>query len=184
MNWPDSTVPEDESWMPFYYEDNYEEIDNKEKERAPFVPLTIDTVNLLIPFMELKENDVLLDLGCGDGRVLIESLLQSPCNKAFGIDIDINAINMAKQRSQQCGFDENITLVCDDFFTTNSIPWNDISVVVMYLLPSVLDSLYPLLKKNLNKNCRIYCACFQFSTTLSYEIIKSRPFPELFQIKI
>lgn len=182
MNWKDTVVPEEEQWMPFYFEEDVTKIEN-EHAKAPFVPLTIDVVQKLIPFLELKESDVLLDLGCGDGRILIESLLQTECQKAYGIDIDESAIEQSHEHYKQSQLKKDIHFVCGDFFTTTEIPWKDISVVVMYLLPCVLDELYPLLQKHLS-HCRIICVCFKISSHLPYSIVRSTNFPDFYELKI
>ena len=182
MNWKDTVVPEEEQWMPFYFEEDVNKIE-KENAKAPFVPLTIDIVQKLIPFLELTEKDVLLDLGCGDGRILIESLLQTNCQKAYGIDIDKNAIEQSHEHYKQSQLTKPIHFFCDDFFKTKDIPWNEITVVVMYLLPSVLDDLYPLLQQHLS-HCRIFCVCFKLSSSLDYSIVRQTNFPDFYELKI
>ncbi|EMH72870.1 ribosomal protein L11 methyltransferase, putative [Entamoeba histolytica HM-1:IMSS-B] len=167
MNWADSVVPEEEQWIPFYYEEDINNISNEQNEKAPF----------------LKQNDVLLDLGCGDGRIIIESLLQTQCNEAYGIDIEPEAISQAKSHYKESKLTKPITFICDDFFKTNQIPWNKITVVVMYLLPSVMDKLYPLLKSKLS-HCRIFCACFKMSSNIPKTIIRSSSFPDFIEIKL
>ncbi|EDR24614.1 hypothetical protein, conserved [Entamoeba dispar SAW760] len=183
MNWADSVVPEEEQWIPFYYEEDVTNISNEQNEKAPFVPITIQTLNQLIPFMKLKQSDVLLDLGCGDGRIIIESLLQTQCNEAYGIDIEPEAISQAKSHYKESKLNKPITFICDDFFKTNQIPWNKITVVVMYLLPSIMDKLYPLLKSKLS-HCRIFCACFKMSSNIPQTIIRSSSFPDFIEIKL
>jgi len=82
---PASLIPQENEWMPFYYEKDIEDIDVNSGD-APPVPLSKEVLLKFIPFLELNENDVLLDLGCGDGRILIEAMKQSQCKKAIGID--------------------------------------------------------------------------------------------------
>ena len=54
---------------------------------CPFVPSTPARIEYLLDFIKLIEGDTLMDLGCGDGRVLITAAKRFGC-KVIGVDID------------------------------------------------------------------------------------------------
>jgi SAM-dependent methyltransferase len=75
---------------------------------SPYVPTCAELINALIDFVQLSDDDVFLDLGCGDGRVCLaafERMLQSaltssheqPKYRAIGIDVSSDCIAMAQQ---------------------------------------------------------------------------------------
>lgn len=75
---------------------------------SPYVPTCAERINAFIDFVQLSDDDVLLDLGCGDGRVCVvaaQRMLQTslpsshglPKFRAIGIDVSPDCIAMAQQ---------------------------------------------------------------------------------------
>ncbi|ELP85381.1 hypothetical protein EIN_086630 [Entamoeba invadens IP1] len=179
MDWVDSFVPNECQWMPFYFENDIENIDDK---KAPFVPLTHDVCVQFVDFMNLSKDDILLDMGCGDGRILIQSLLASECKEGYGIDIEPEAIQRAETNKVRSQCQKPLHLVCGDFFTTKEIPWDKITVVSLYLLPEVLDLLYPLLEEKLH-HTTLYTAVFPFGENTKFGVHEHTPFPDFYKYK-
>eukprot|EP00282_Hemiselmis_andersenii_P008936 CAMPEP_0114109100 /NCGR_PEP_ID=MMETSP0043_2-20121206/589_1 /TAXON_ID=464988 /ORGANISM="Hemiselmis andersenii, Strain CCMP644" /LENGTH=209 /DNA_ID=CAMNT_0001200941 /DNA_START=277 /DNA_END=903 /DNA_ORIENTATION=+ len=101
-------------------------------------------------------SDVVLDLGCGDGRVPIAAALKG----ATGVGVDINAslIRAAKRRAAESGIPEGRTRfgVRDFSDLSDADPMMEgVTVVYLYLLPEVLRMLRPLLDSLLDRGCRV-----------------------------
>lgn len=84
-------------------------------------------------------NDVLWDLGCGDGRVLIEAVKTYGC-KAYGIEIDKNVAVYAQKRVREANV--NATVYLGDA-TKSKI---DGTIVTMYLYPDTMAKIVPRLR--------------------------------------
>ncbi len=80
---------------------------------APFVPCASARINPLLHAARLQHNDVLYDLGCGDGRLLHAAAAQFGCT-CVGIDIDAHCIREAQARAAHQGCDERCTFVRRD----------------------------------------------------------------------
>src|ERR1044072_5321981 len=64
--------------------------------QAPFVPTRKSILPDIVRALELKENSILYDLGCGDGRILQSAIKLTPQAKGIGIDHDWFPIMLAK----------------------------------------------------------------------------------------
>uniref|UniRef100_A0A7C5XHS5 Class I SAM-dependent methyltransferase n=1 Tax=Ignisphaera aggregans TaxID=334771 RepID=A0A7C5XHS5_9CREN len=97
----------------------------------------------------VKENDVVLDLGCGDGRVLLRFCRYG----AFGICVELNKIlcNVFDIVSENMGVKNKVKIYCTDFFKINLkeiIPRP--TIVYLFLYPSTLESLSHKLENELD----------------------------------
>ena len=121
-------------------------------------------------------------MGCGDGRVLVEALRSVPTLRAVGIDWDPEAVSRARANLAAAGVADRATVVAGDFFAS-ALPWGDVTVVVLYLLPAVLDRLLPLLRSTLRRGVRLFCVCFSFSDE-TVRLVRSLPFPTILEVDI
>jgi len=119
----------------------------KEKpERRPdviFVPTPQDVVEKILELAEVTKDDVVYDLGCGDGRIVVTAAKKYGC-KAIGIDIDPQRIKESKERVKKYKVEELVTIKEGDIFKEDLTP---ASVVTLYLLPSLNVKLIPQLQK-------------------------------------
>ena len=79
-------------WMP-----NFEEQDAPKEQLVPFVLSTNYTAENVVKFLTINSDDSLIDLGCGDGRILFKAVEMRSC-KGIGIDINKNLIEECKER--------------------------------------------------------------------------------------
>lgn len=126
--------------------------------KAPYIPLPKKALQSVVKAMAIKSDDIVYDLGCGDGRVLIECCRNEPKAKYIGIDKSLIAITMAK-----------INLIINKNLSKNiKIRRNDIlkedltmaSCIYMYLYPKVLDKLIPKLEKELTPGTKVISCSF------------------------
>jgi SAM-dependent methyltransferase len=117
-----------------------------------YVPTPQEVVDKMLDMAKVTKDDVVYDLGCGDGRIVCTAARKYKC-KAFGWDIDPARIkecaaNKAKESKET---QKLITFDKKDIFT---LDLSKATVVTLYLLPELNVKLVPQLNK-LKKGCRI-----------------------------
>ncbi len=127
---------------------------------VPFVPTRKEVFDLVFEALDLKENDVLYDLGCGDGRIIIEAAKKYPIKKAIGVEMREELIKDIMNKIREEKIEERVQVVQGDFF---KVPISDATVVYMYLLTSVNEALKPKLKQELKPGTRVVTLDFQIS---------------------
>jgi SAM-dependent methyltransferase len=118
----------------------------EKKERKPdviFVPTPQPVVDKMLEMAEVKKEDVLYDLGCGDGRIVVTAAKRYGA-KATGIDIDPERIRESLENVRAKGVAGLVTIRQDDIFETDL---SKASVVTLYLLPELNVRLMPRLKQ-------------------------------------
>jgi len=117
-------------------------------EREPdvvYVPTPYAVVEKMLELAEVGENDVVYDLGSGDGRIPIMAA-QEYGARGIGIEIDPERIQEARQNAQEEGVTDHVEFIQQDLFETNL---SEATVVTLYLLPSLNVKLRPKLLKEL-----------------------------------
>ncbi len=108
-----------------------------------FVPTPQNVVDKMLELAKVTKNDVLYDLGCGDGRIPVTAAKKFGC-RAFGFDIDPNRIRESVENVKQNGVEELVTIQRKDIF---KLDLSDANVVTLYLLPDLNVKLIPQLEK-------------------------------------
>lgn len=81
--------------------------------------------------------ETLYDLGCGDGRFLIEAVQRYGC-RAVGIERDKGRAELARQRIKEAGLDDKARVIVGDVLTTD---FSDADVIVLYQFPELVEKL-------------------------------------------
>ena len=123
---------------------------------APFIPTPEDVVDRMLTFAKVTREDVVYDLGCGDGRIPIAAAKKYGA-KGVGFDIDPSLVELAKSNAKAAGVE---TLV--DFRVQNvlSADVSAATVVTLYLLSSSNERLRPMLQQQLKPGARIVSHAF------------------------
>jgi len=124
-----------------------------EPKREPdviFVPTPDDVVDMMLHLARVTRKDVLYDLGCGDGRIVVAAAKKYGC-KAFGFDIDPERIEESLENVKKNRVGRLVKIEEKDIFTLDLHP---ATVVTLYLLPGLNVKLIPQLEK-LRPGCRI-----------------------------
>lgn len=122
-----------------------------QKGDVPYVPTPEEVVDQMLKLAAVGKDDILYDLGCGDGRIVITAAKQYGA-KGVGIDIDPERIQEANENAKQAGVAERTRFVEKDLFQADI---HEATVVTLYLLPSVNEKLRPKLRKDLKPGTRI-----------------------------
>ena len=113
---------------------------------APFVPCSHETARAAIEFANVDSNDILVDLGCGDGRILSEALLSQDAQKrpsrVVGVELDPFLAKHLQDTLILKFKDENVTIIEGSMFDVDLEKLNA-TVLILYLLPMGLDRLKP-----------------------------------------
>jgi cyclopropane fatty-acyl-phospholipid synthase-like methyltransferase len=123
---------------------------------VPYVPTPQEVVDRMLDMANVKQGDVVYDLGCGDGRIVITAA-QRHGARGVGVDLDPERIAEARANARKAGVADRVTFRTQDLFRTDI---RDASVVTLYLLPEVNERLKPKLKKELKPGTRIVSHSF------------------------
>ena len=123
---------------------------------VPYVPTPQDVVERMLQMAKVGKTDVLFDLGCGDGRIVITAAKQHGA-RGTGIDLDPERIGEARKNAQQAGVASRVNFEVADLFETDV---SAASVVTLYLLPNVNTRLRPRLWKQLKVGSRVVSHAF------------------------
>lgn len=123
---------------------------------VPYVPTTEEAVRAMLKLADVKRTDVVYDLGCGDGRIVIEA---AKAVGARGVGIDINPVRIkeANGNARKAGVQELVRFEEKDLFEADI---HEASVVTLFLLNSVNLKLRPKLLKDLKPGTRIVSNTF------------------------
>ncbi len=124
---------------------------------VPFVPTPEVVVKRMLQLANVKPGEVLYDLGCGDGRIIITAARDFGA-RAFGVEIRKDLYEQCVRRIKELGLEDRITVINGNFF---EVPVSDADVVTMYLLTSVNERLRPKLEKELRPATRVVSHDFE-----------------------
>jgi cyclopropane fatty-acyl-phospholipid synthase-like methyltransferase len=123
---------------------------------VPYVPSPNTVVNGMLKLADVKKGDVVYDLGCGDGRIVITAAKEFGA-KGVGVDINPERIHEARANAKSAAVEEMVKFEENDLFKANI---GDATVVTLYLLPNVNVRLMPKLLKELKPGTRIVSHSF------------------------
>lgn len=110
-----------------------------------FIPTPYDAIEAMLELAGITPEDVVYDLGCGDGRLLIRAAQRFGA-RGVGIDIDPVLLAKARTRAEAAGVSDRITLRQENLYETQ---FADATVVFLYLLPHLNLRLLPQLRRQL-----------------------------------
>lgn len=116
-----------------------------------YVPTSRTVVDAMLKLAKVTEDDLVYDLGCGDGRIVIAAAKQFGAN-GIGIEIDRKLVELAGENAKQEKVADKVKFVEEDIFKTD---FRRATVVMLYLSPSVNLRLRPRLLKQLKPGTRI-----------------------------
>jgi precorrin-6B methylase 2 len=123
---------------------------------VPFVPTTEEAVQAMLKLADVKKTDVVYDLGCGDGRIVIAAAKNYGA-RGVGIDIDPQRVREANENARKAGVQNLVRFEENDLFKADIRP---ASVVTLFLLSSVNLRLRPKLLQDLTPGTRVVSNTF------------------------
>ena len=116
------------------------------------VPTPHDVVAKMLEVAKVTKDDMVYDLGCGDGRIVIAAAKSYGC-RAVGYDINPRMVREAKANIQSHGLEDLVRIKQEDIFKLDLRPAN---VITLYLLPEMNDRLVPQLRQ-MKEGSRVVC---------------------------
>jgi len=123
---------------------------------APYVPTPQDVVDRMLQLAEVTAKDVIYDLGCGDGRIVVTAAKKYGA-RGVGFDIDPQRIKEAEANAKREGVENLAKFILKDAMTVDVSP---ATVVTLYLLPDSNRKLRPILTRQLRPGSRIVSHAF------------------------
>lgn len=108
-----------------------------------YVPTPHDAVEKMLEMAKVTKDDLVYDLGCGDGRIVVAAAKKYGC-KAVGFDIDPRRVKEARENVKKNNVEHLVRIEEEDIFKLDLSP---ASVITLYLLPSLNVKLIPQLEK-------------------------------------
>jgi len=109
---------------------------------VPYIPTTETAVKAMLELADVKRSDIVYDLGCGDGRIVIAAAKRYGA-RGVGIDIDPVLVREAKRNARQAGVEKLVEFREQDLFQAN---FREATVVTLFLLPTINKRLLPQLE--------------------------------------
>ena len=110
---------------------------------APYVPTPMNVVEKMLEIAEVDKDDIIYDIGCGDGRIVITAAKLFGA-RGVGIDIDLQRIKESKAGAKQAGVEDLVEFYQKD---ATKMDISSATVVTMYLLPESNALMIPQLEK-------------------------------------
>lgn len=131
---------------------------DRPRKRAPdasFVPTPHDVVAKMLDLAAVTKDDVVYDLGSGDGRVVVAAAKSKGC-QAVGVELDKELVAKAKARAKDAGVGKLVTIEHGDLFEAD---FSSATVVALFVTPTMARKLTPALDK-LKPGSRVVCHFF------------------------
>jgi SAM-dependent methyltransferase len=139
---------------------------------APWIASAPAVIRVMMAAAEVGPGDVVYDLGCGDGEIVIAAALRGA--RGVGVDLDPQRIVNARANAVRAGVADRVTFVEQDLFETDVRP---ATVVTLYLGPEVNRRLRPKLLGELRPGARIVSHDFSLGDWTPERIILVRELP-------
>jgi SAM-dependent methyltransferase len=124
---------------------------------VPFVPTPLDVAQRMLEVAKVQPDDVVYDLGSGDGRIVILAAQKFGAH-AVGVELDSNLYAESSARILKLGLQGRAQILHENMFEVNV---RHATVVTLYLLTAVNERLRPMLERQLRSGARIVSHDFQ-----------------------
>jgi SAM-dependent methyltransferase len=136
-----------------------------------FVPTEMGMVQAMLRVAQVRKDDVVYDLGCGDGRIVITAVKRYGA-RGVCVDIDPARIEESRRKADSVGVSQRITFREGDLF---EMDLRDATVVTLYLLPALNERLRPKLFRELRPGSRIVSNSFDMGDWKADSVLQSSP---------
>ena len=123
----------------------------RQESLAPFVPTPMEIVEKMLEVAEVNKNDIVYDLGCGDGRIVVMAAEKYGA-RGVGIDYDPERVAEAKELVKKKKVEKLVKIIHDDI---RNVDYSSATVVTLYLLYTSNQLLKPYLEKYLKPGTRV-----------------------------
>jgi SAM-dependent methyltransferase len=118
-----------------------------------FVPTPDDVVDAMCKMAKVGKDDVVYDLGCGDGRMVITAVKKFGAKRGVGVDLDPDLVAKCKDAAKDAGVSDKVQFRVGDVLKVDDM--SDASVVLLYMGDDINARLKPILQKTLKPGSRV-----------------------------
>jgi hypothetical protein len=119
---------------------------------GPFVATPHSIAERMLTLAGVGPSDYVMDLGSGDGRLVITAVAKYKARGATGIEIDQSLVFVATDQARMAGVADRVTFIAGDLFAADV---GKATVVTLYLLPGILGKVGAKLGKELKPGTRV-----------------------------
>jgi SAM-dependent methyltransferase len=118
-----------------------------------FVPTPQEFVDAMCKLAKIGKDDVVYDLGCGDGRMAFTAVKSFGAKRAVGVDLDPMLVELCKKKTQEAKLESKLTFRVGDVLKLEDL--SEASVVMLYMGDFINHRLKPILQKTLRPGSRV-----------------------------
>ncbi|MCA3069381.1 MAG: methyltransferase domain-containing protein [Rhodocyclaceae bacterium] len=126
-----------------------------------FVPSAQPTVERLVKLARIQENDVVVDLGSGDGRIVLTAARDNPKVRGWGVDINENLVRQSNEAAKKQGVADRIQFFHRNVFDADI---RDVTVINMWLFPELMRLLRPKILAEARPGTRVLTHLFDMGS--------------------
>ncbi|HTU23089.1 MAG TPA: TIGR03000 domain-containing protein [Gemmataceae bacterium] len=127
-----------------------------------YVPTPAKIVAAMMKLGGVGKNDVVYDLGCGDGRIVIAAVRDFTAQRGVGVDLDPKRLHEARRNAQRAGVEDLVELRQENVLRVKDL--SNATVVMLYLSDDLNELLRPILEKQLKPGTRIVSHRFRMGS--------------------
>ena len=158
---------------------------------APYAATLSNVVDAMLKLAEVGPNDYVVDLGSGDGRIVIAAVTRFKARGGLGVDIEPRLVKYSNDVAAQAGIADRVTFREEDLYKTNV---RNATVVTIYLLPAAMPRLEQKLLAELKPGTRVVVQDYPFPNWRPERVMELRtpeketsvgtPYAQLFLYKV
>jgi len=154
-NYTRITRPRKVTWKQGDIVADFREPSNTEKDDIVviFVPTPQEFVEAMCKLAKIGKDDVVYDLGCGDGRMVITAVKDFGAKRGVGIDLDPELVEQCKQNAKEAGVGNKVEFRKGDVLKVDDL--SEANVVLLYMGDDINHRLKPILQKTLKPGSRV-----------------------------
>src|SRR5688572_11069530 len=137
-----------------------------------FQPSTVESVTRMLKVAGLRDDDVLVDLGSGNGLIPITAAQMNPKLRAFGVDVDEKLVRESNQAAKSQGVGERVKFFHRNAFYTDL---REATVVTMWLFPELMRLLRPTIIKTARPGTRVLTSTWDLGSWAYDEVDSGNP---------
>lgn len=127
---------------------------------VPYVPTPDAAVFRMLEMADVQPDDYVIDLGSGDGRIVVAAARDWDVKKAMGVDIDPERIAEANENARKAGVEDRVSFVQGNLY---EMDFSEVDVLTMYLLPTINLDLRPVILDTLRPGTRVVSHSFDMA---------------------
>ena len=135
---------------------------------GPYVPTPHAIAERMLSLAKVGPGDYLIDLGSGDGRLVIAAVAKHRAMGAMGIELDAGLVKQAADAASRAGVADRVRFVAGDLFAADI---GQASVVTLYLLPGIMGAVEAKLRKELKPGARVVSHDYALPTWEPVEVV-------------